>query len=93
MAELNSLESLQALKEDLYALSEARLSSIERLGAQLDAHIKDFRKLLDKKPRNDQSRQSLATGLRPGIGLSMCPQQQLTTYRKTRGRRRTVHDQ
>lgn len=63
MADLNSLESLQALYADLLALSESRLSSIERLGAQLDAHIKDFKNLLDKKPRSDQSRQSLATGI------------------------------
>ncbi|PBP25297.1 nuclear pore complex subunit [Diplocarpon rosae] len=62
MAELSSLESLQALYTDLLALSESRLSSIERLGAQLDAHIKDFKNLLDKKPRSEQSRQSLATG-------------------------------
>ncbi|KAH6723827.1 nucleoporin Nup186/Nup192/Nup205 [Leptodontidium sp. MPI-SDFR-AT-0119] len=62
MADLNSLESLQALYADLLALSESRLSSIERLGAQLDAHIRDFKNLLDKKPRSDQSRQSLATG-------------------------------
>ncbi len=64
MAELNSLESLQALYADLLALSESRLSSIERLGAQLDAHIRDFKALLDKKPRNEQSRQSLATGVK-----------------------------
>lgn len=64
MAELNSLESLQALYADLLALSESRLSSIERLGAQLDAHIRDFKNLLDKKPRNEQSRQSLATGVK-----------------------------
>ncbi|KAK0123636.1 hypothetical protein ONS95_008651 [Cadophora gregata] len=62
MADSNSLESLQALYADLLALSQSRLSSIERLGAQLDAHIRDFKNLLDKKPRSDQSRQSLATG-------------------------------
>ncbi|KAI9052231.1 hypothetical protein LZ554_003588 [Drepanopeziza brunnea f. sp. 'monogermtubi'] len=62
MAEVSSLESLQALYADLLALSESRLSSIERLGAQLDAHIRDFKNLLDKKPRSEQSRQSLATG-------------------------------
>ncbi|KAI6709507.1 hypothetical protein JHW43_007958 [Diplocarpon mali] len=62
MAEVSSLESLQDLYTDLLALSESRLSSIERLGAELDAHIKDFRNLLDKKPRNEQSRLSLAEG-------------------------------
>jgi len=64
MAELNSLESLQALYTDLLALSESRLSSVERLGAELDAHIQDFRNLLDNKPRNEKSRQSLATGMK-----------------------------
>ena len=57
-----TLESLQALHADLLALSESRLLNIERLGNQLDAHIKDFRALLDKKPRSDQSRQTLGTG-------------------------------
>jgi hypothetical protein len=64
MAELNSLETLQALYTDLLALSEKRLSSIERLGAEIDAHLRDFRNLLDKKHRNEQSRQSLATGMK-----------------------------
>jgi nuclear pore complex protein Nup205 len=64
MAELNSLESLQALYSDLVALSEKQLSSIERLAAELDAHRRDFKNLLDKKPRNEQSRKSLATGLK-----------------------------
>jgi nuclear pore complex protein Nup205 len=67
MAELNSLESLQALYTDLLALSEKRLSSIERLGAEIDAHLRDFKNLLDKKPRNEQSRQSLATGTKPRL--------------------------
>jgi hypothetical protein len=57
-----TLESLQALHADLLALSESRLLNIERLGNQLDAHIKDFRALLDKKPRSDQSRQTLGAG-------------------------------
>jgi nuclear pore complex protein Nup205 len=62
MAELNSLESLEALYSDLLALSEKRLSSIGRLAAELDAHRRDFKNLLDKKPRNEQSRKSLGTG-------------------------------
>jgi nuclear pore complex protein Nup205 len=62
MTETSSLESLQALHADLLALSESRLLNIERLGNQLDAHIQDFRALLDQKPRSEQSRQKLATG-------------------------------
>lgn len=62
MAELHSLESLEALYADLVALSENKLSSLERLGVELDAHLGDFKNLLDKKPRNEQSRKSLASG-------------------------------
>ena len=63
MSELHSLESLQALHSDLLALSESRLSNVERLGIQLEAHIQDFRALLDKKARSEQSRKSLETGI------------------------------
>ena len=72
---MSELEGLQALYTDLLALSEARLSSIDRLGAQLDAHIQEFRGLLDKKARNEQSRQKLASGKLPrkvvGIQLTV----------------------
>ncbi len=63
MSELGSLESLQALYTDLLALSEDRLSNLDRLGSELDAHIQDFKNLLDKKARNDESRKILATGM------------------------------
>jgi hypothetical protein len=63
MAELHSLESLQALHADLLALSESRLSNVERLGIQLEAHIQDFRALLDKRARSEESRKSLETGI------------------------------
>lgn len=63
MAEqFNSLESFEALHNDLLALSESRFSNLARLHAQLEGHIEAFRALLDKKGRNDQSRRSLATG-------------------------------
>lgn len=62
MEEPTDLECLQALYADLLAFSEHKLSSIERLGAQLDVHIKDFQNLLDKKARNEPSRKKLATG-------------------------------
>lgn len=64
MADLNSSESLQALYADLVALSEERLSSLDRLYAQIDAHVEAFKALLDKNARNEQSRKSLATGNR-----------------------------
>ena len=65
MSELTGLESLQALHTDLLALSESRLQDIQRLEAQLEAHIEDFRALLDKQSRNEASRKSLATGTAP----------------------------
>ncbi len=64
MAELHSLEGLESLYADLVALSENKLSSLERLGVGLDAHLGDFKNLLDKKPRNEQSRKSLANGMK-----------------------------
>lgn len=63
MSTLQSLESLQELYADLLALSESRISNIERLGTQLAANVQDFRALLDKTTRSDQSRNSLSTGM------------------------------
>ena len=62
MPDQHGLESLQALHADLLALSESRLSNVERLGIQLEAHIQDFRALLDKRARSEESRKSLETG-------------------------------
>jgi nuclear pore complex protein Nup205 len=62
MAETDDLESLQTLHADLLAASESRLNNVERLWVQLESRIEEFRSLLDKRPRNDQSRQSLTTG-------------------------------
>lgn len=59
---MESLERLQGLHQDLLAFSETRLASIERLWLQVEASVEDFRKLLDKSPKNNASRQSLAKG-------------------------------
>lgn len=69
MAEVTSLESLQALHTDLVALTESRLLNVERLGIQLEAHIQDFKALLDRKFRNEQSRQKLATGTHDDLSV------------------------
>ena len=61
MSDPNSLESLQALYVDLLAFSEG-LVTLDRLELQLGAHVQDLRNLLDKKARNEQSRQTLASG-------------------------------
>ena len=62
MSELGGLERLESLHRDLLSLSQLRLSNVERLWVQLEAHIGEFRRLLEKVPRNEQSRKSLATG-------------------------------
>jgi nuclear pore complex protein Nup205 len=65
MAGLNSLESFQALYTDLEAIAESNVSDnlLLRVGVQFDRLLGEFQNLLDKKARNDASRQRLATGL------------------------------
>lgn len=61
---MESLERLQGLYQDLVAFSETRLANIDRLWLELEASIEDFRKLFDKPPKNNASRESLTTGMR-----------------------------
>ena len=58
----DSLERLRGLHQDLIALGESRLRNIEKLWTDLEAHIDDFRKLLDKKGKDDKSRKALQSG-------------------------------
>lgn len=58
----DELNGLRGLHQDLIALSESRLASVEKLWIDLEAHIEAFRKLLNKPPKNDASRQKLSTG-------------------------------
>jgi len=62
MATDGNLEALQGLHRDLLALSENRLIAIERLLLELEARLDEFRNLLDKKVKNDTSRQKLSKG-------------------------------
>ncbi|KAI9734491.1 MAG: hypothetical protein M1818_006880 [Claussenomyces sp. TS43310] len=62
MAGLSDLEGLQILQTDLLAISESRLVNVDRLWMQLKARVEEFRGLLDKVPRNEQSRKSLMSG-------------------------------
>ena len=62
MADGGSLEGLQDLHQDLIALSELQLRNVERLWAELDARVDEFRKLLDKPRKNDASRRLLQSG-------------------------------
>jgi len=63
MDEEDTLTKLQGLQADLVAFSESRLPNLERLWAELEATITDFRKLLDKKQRNDASRNALSASM------------------------------
>ncbi|KFY70946.1 hypothetical protein V499_08837 [Pseudogymnoascus sp. VKM F-103] len=62
MAELTDLEGLELLHRDLVAQAEQRLPNIDRLWVQLETRLDEFRRLLDKAPRNEQSRKSLDSG-------------------------------
>jgi len=59
----NSLTRLQGLQADLVAFSESRLSNLQRLWTELEGTIADFRKLLDKQQRSDNSRNALKAGM------------------------------
>lgn len=63
MADLHEkLAGLRGLYQDLSSLSDSSLEKVERLRNELDAHIDDFRKLLDKPAKNNASRQSILSG-------------------------------
>lgn len=59
MEDTDSLSRLQDLQADLVAFSESRLPTLERLWAELEGSIEDFRRLLETQRRNDKSRQAL----------------------------------
>jgi nuclear pore complex protein Nup205 len=60
----NGLENdLRLLYLDLLALSTTALPSIDRLVLELEASIEQFRALLDKKPKNNESRQKVLSGM------------------------------
>jgi nuclear pore complex protein Nup205 len=62
MAEEDSLAALQGLHRDLCAHIDLQLPVLERLIHNLEAHLEDLKALLDKKPKNDASRQALGAG-------------------------------
>ena len=59
MEDNDSLARLQGLQADLVAFAESRLPNLERLWAELEESIDDFRNLLDRQRRNDKSRKGL----------------------------------
>ncbi|KAJ5424195.1 Protein of unknown function DUF3414 [Penicillium cf. griseofulvum] len=50
---------LRGLYQDLCALSNSQLPNVDRLCFELETHIQDFRKLLDKPAKNNASRQAV----------------------------------
>lgn len=56
---------LRGIHQDLLALEASRLRNIDRLWADLEARIDEFKQLLNKAPKNDASRKSLLSGLYP----------------------------
>ncbi|KAK8249215.1 nucleoporin Nup186/Nup192/Nup205 [Phyllosticta capitalensis] len=59
MADNDSFGILQGLHRDLVALSELRLGNIDRLWAELESRVDEFKRLLDKPRKNDRSREAL----------------------------------
>ncbi|KAJ5757676.1 uncharacterized protein N7511_006370 [Penicillium nucicola] len=53
---------LGGLYTDLCAIKQRPSVNLERLCFELEAHLPDFRKLLDKTPKNNASRQTVLTG-------------------------------
>ena len=64
MADDDSLQALEALHRDLCALIDNRLNTLDRLRQNLEDHLDDFKSLVNKKGKNDQSRKTLSSGMR-----------------------------
>ncbi|KAI9703133.1 MAG: hypothetical protein M1836_007698 [Candelina mexicana] len=62
MVDTEGLESFRGLYRDLLASAESRLPNVERLWAELEVRIEDFKNLLDKPPKSDSSRQLISSG-------------------------------
>lgn len=62
MSDRNDVEGLRGLHQDLVALDESRLRNVDRLLTELEARVDDFKKLLDKSPKNEKSRKTLLSG-------------------------------
>lgn len=63
MAELHdNLASLRGLYQDLSAISDSSFLNVERLVIELETHIQDFQKLLDKPAKSNASRQTVLSG-------------------------------
>ena len=72
-------DSLRGLHQDLIALSENRLANVDRLWGELEAHIDQFKQLLDKKSRTEASRQAVYSGLFDNIFTDLISSNPLTS--------------
>ncbi|KAI1907363.1 hypothetical protein LOZ64_005925 [Ophidiomyces ophidiicola] len=63
------LDGLRGLYQDLSALSRNSLPNIERLALELEATVGDFRKLLDKRSKKNESRQAVLSGMQGAYDL------------------------
>jgi nuclear pore complex protein Nup205 len=70
---IDLLGGLRGLYQDLSTISEASIPNIERLCMELEAHLDDFRKLLNKAPKNNASRQAVLSGRLPQQDTSTHP--------------------
>ena len=59
---VDSLGGLRGLYQDLSGITESSIVNIERLCVELETHLNDFRTLLEKPSKNDNSRKSVLTG-------------------------------
>lgn len=67
----DALDDLRGLFQDLSTLSRSALPNVERLVLELEATVDDFRKLLDKPPKRNESRQAVLSGNSP-FALVVC---------------------
>jgi len=59
MSDLHALEALQALHGELLAVCQHRFEGLQTLELLLEENKKAFEKFLDKKSRNQQSREAV----------------------------------
>lgn len=62
MTDRTPLDGLEALHRELVAVCEHRFESLHILEQELDAHAQAFKKLLDKPPRSNLSREVVKSG-------------------------------
>ena len=63
MADLRPLEALQALHGELLAVCQHRFEGLQTLESLLEENTRAFRRFLDKKARNNDSRAKLVPGM------------------------------